>query len=211
LPVGPLKTGLENRRSQVSEMQASHTAPVPQSETTKVAMWLFLGGEVVFFVTLILTIIFTRLVNTGYDSQFRTYLNIPLIGVNTFVLVTSSYFVVRALEAIRYKGDRNGLRNNLIVVILLGLLFLGGQAFEWITLFNSGVGLGNTFGSAFFTVTGIHGTHVFVGILWAIYLLVGHRLKPFTKENNLGVENFGLYWHFVDIVWIVLFSVIYLI
>ena len=71
---------------------------------------------------------------------------------------------------------------------------------------------GSTYiGSAFFTVTGIHGTHVFVGLLWAIYLLVGHRQMPFTKENHLGIENFGLYWHFVDIVWIVLFTVIYLV
>ena len=60
-------------------------------------------------------------------------------------------------------------------------------------------------------MTGIHGTHVFVGIVWVIYLLFSHRRKPYTKSSHLGVENFGLYWHFVDIVWIVLFTVIYLI
>jgi cytochrome c oxidase subunit III len=127
------------------------------------------------------------------------------------VLVTSSYFVVRALEAISQKGDSKALRNNLIGVLVLGLVFLGGQAFEWITLFGEGVGLKSTYGSAFFTVTGIHGTHVFVGLLWALYLLFGHRRMSFTQENHLGIENFGLYWHFVDIVWIVLFTVIYLI
>jgi cytochrome c oxidase subunit 3 len=125
--------------------------------------------------------------------------------------VTSSYFVVRALEAISFKGDQKGLRNNLIIVVVLGLLFLGGQAFEWITLFGEGLGFSSTYGLPFFTVTGIHGTHVFVGVLWAVYLLVGHGRMPFTQENHLGVENFGLYWHFVDIVWIVLFTVIYLI
>lgn len=195
----------------MSDMSASSPAPVPQSLNTKVGMWLFLGGEVVFFVSLILLIVFTRLTHTGYEAQFRSHLSIPVIAANTFVLVTSSYFVVRALEAISFKGDKKGLRNNLLVVIVLGLLFLGGQAFEWSTLFGEGVDYASTYGTPFFTVTGIHGTHVFVGVLWAIYLLFSHRRKPYTKGNHLGVENFGLYWHFVDIVWIVLFTVIYLV
>jgi len=195
----------------MSEMQASGTAPIAEHENTKLGIWIFLGGEVVFFVSLILLIIFTRLTNSDYEAQFRAHLSIPIIAINTFVLVTSSYFVVRALEAISFKGDQIGLRNNLIGVVVLGLLFLGGQAFEWITLFSEGVDLKSTYGSSFFTVTGIHGTHVFVGILWALYLLFGHRRMPFTQENHLGIENFGLYWHFVDIVWIVLFTVIYLI
>jgi len=195
----------------MSEMRATSPAPVAQRENTKVGMWVFLGGEVVFFVSLILLIIFTRMINSGYEEQFRSLLSIPIIALNTFVLVTSSYFVVRALEGISLKGSRSALRNNLIVVVVLGLLFLAGQAFEWITLFGEGVNLTSTYGSPFFTVTGIHGTHVFVGLLWALYLLVGHRRMPFTKENHLGIENFGLYWHFVDIVWIVLFTVIYLI
>ena len=178
----------------MSEMQASSPAPVAQHENTKLGMWVFLGGEVVFFVSLILLIIFTRMTNSDYEAQFRGHLSIPIIALNTFVLVTSSYFVVRALDAISYKGDQNGLRNNMIVVIVLGLL-----------------GFTSTYGLPFFTVTGIHGTHVFIGVLWAIYLLVGHGRMPFTKENHLGIENFGLYWHFVDIVWIVLFTVIYLI
>ena len=195
----------------MSEMQASETAPIAQRETTKLGMWVFLGGEVVFFVSLILLIIFTRLTNSAYDAQFRSHLSIPVIALNTFVLVTSSYFVVRALEAISFKGDSKALRNNMIMVIILGLLFLGGQAFEWTTLFREGVNFSTTYGPPFFTVTGIHGTHVFVGILWALYLLLGHRRLPFTQGNHLGIENFGLYWHFVDIVWIVLFTVIYLI
>ena len=110
----------------MSEMQASETAPVAQSENTKLGMWVFLGGEVVFFISLILLIIFTRLTHTGYDAQFRSILSIPVIALNTFVLVTSSYFVVRALEGIGFKGDPKALRNNMIMVIVLGLLFLAG-------------------------------------------------------------------------------------
>jgi len=195
----------------MNEMHVSETAPVPQRENTKLGMWVFLGGEAVFFISLILLIVFARLTLSGYDTGFRSHLSIPIIALNTFVLVTSSYFVVRALEAIGMHDDRKALRNNVLMVILLGLLFLGGQAFEWISLFREGVDFGSPYGSSFFTVTGIHGTHVFVGILWAVYLLAGNRRGLFSRENHLGIENFGLYWHFVDIVWIVLFTVIYLI
>jgi len=195
----------------MSEIQVSGTAPVAERDTTKLGMWVFIGGEVVFFVSLILLIIFTRLSQTDYDGQFRSFLSIPIIALNTFILVTSSFFVVRALEAISLKDNRISMRNNMLMVVVFGFLFLGGQAFEWTTLFSEGVNLSSTYGPSFFTVTGIHGTHVFVGILWALYLLFGHRKMPFTKDNHLGIENFGLYWHFVDIVWIILFTVIYLI
>ena len=190
--------------------ESSKLMPVPQSHNTKLGMWVFLGGEVVFFTSLILIFLLTRLVNSNYDAEFRSLLSIPVIAINTFVLVASSYFVVRALEAIEL-GNPKGMRNNLIVVIILGVLFLAGQAFEWTSLFRDGLKYSSTFGMPFFTVTGIHGTHVFIGILWVFYLLAGHWRRPYTKENHLGIENLGLYWHFVDIVWIVLFTLIYLI
>jgi len=192
----------------MSETTTSIT--VSQSENTKFGMWVFLGGEVVFFVALILVLLLTRLVNSNYEAEFRSLLSIPIIAINTFILLTSSYFVVRALEAIGI-GNQKGMRNNLVGVLVLGFLFLGGQAIEWTSLFRDGVNYSTTFGMPFFTVTGIHGTHVFIGVLWAIYILFGHRRLPYTKENHLGIENFGLYWHFVDIVWIVLFTLIYLI
>jgi len=190
--------------------ERTNSLTVPQSENTKFGMWVFLGGEVVFFITLILILLLTRIVNSNYEVEFRSLLSIPIIALNTFVLLTSSYFVVRALEAIGI-GSQKGMRNNLMAVVLLGVLFLGGQAIEWASLFKDGVDYSTTFGMPFFTVTGIHGTHVFIGVLWAIYILAGHRRLPYTTENHLGIENFGLYWHFVDIVWIVLFTLIYLI
>jgi len=190
--------------------ETTNIIPVPQSENTKFGMWVFLGGEVVFFVSLILIFLLTRIVNPNYEIEFRSLLSIPVIAGNTFILLTSSYFVVRALEAIGI-GNHKGMRNNLIVVIALGFLFLAGQMVEWATLFRDGVNYSSTFGMPFFTVTGIHGTHVFIGVLWAIYALVGDRRLPYTKEKHMGIENFGLYWHFVDIVWIVLFTLIYLI
>jgi len=190
--------------------EAVQTAPVEQRDNTKLAMWVFLGGEVVFFTALILTLVLTRMLNPGYEAQFRSHLSIPIIAANTFVLVASSYFVVRALESIR-AGNSRAMQGNLIAVLVLGLLFLGGQAFEWTSLFREGVDYSTTFGTPFFTVTGTHGMHVFVGLIWLLYVLFGHKRIAFTSHNHLGIENFGLYWHFVDIVWIVLFTLIYLI
>jgi len=190
--------------------ESAEMIPVSQHENTKVGMWVFIGGEVVFFIALILLLVLTRLTTPNYQAEFRSLLSIPVIALNTFILLTSSYFVVRALEAIGM-GNQAGMRNNLIAVILLGLAFLGGQAFEWTSLFRDGVTYTSSFGMPFFTVTGIHGTHVFVGVIWATYLLIGNMRRPFTKRNHLGIENFGLYWHFVDIVWIILFTLIYLI
>lgn len=193
----------------MSEMP-SQTAFVEQHDNTKLAVWLFLGGEVVFFATLILTLVFTRLSHPGDFQKFVSHLTIPLIGVNTFVLIMSSYLVVRGLEAIR-KGNQTGLRNNIVGVIVLGALFLGGQAFEWISLFREKIDVKSLVGTPFFTVTGVHGTHVFIGIIWAVYILVLAIRGAYTDRQHQGVELFGLYWHFVDIVWIVLFTVIYLI
>jgi heme/copper-type cytochrome/quinol oxidase subunit 3 len=189
---------------------SSPTAVVEQRDNTKLAIWLFLGGEVVFFATLILTLVFTRLSHPVDFHEFVSHLTIPLIGVNTFVLIMSSYLVVRGLEAIR-AGNRKGLRNNIIGVILLGALFLCGQAYEWIGLFRENLNVKSLVGTPFFSVTGIHGTHVFVGIIWAVYILVLTIRGAYSDTNHQGVELFGLYWHFVDIVWIVLFTVIYLI
>jgi heme/copper-type cytochrome/quinol oxidase subunit 3 len=188
----------------------SETAFVAPQDNTKLAVWLFLGGEVIFFGTLILTLIFTRLTHPVDFHDFVSHLTIPLIGVNTFVLIMSSYLVVRGLEAIR-AGNLNGLRNNIIGAIILGALFLSGQAYEWSGLLRDKLGVKTTVGTPFFTVTGIHGTHVFVGIIWAVYILVLAIRGGYSENQHQGVELFGLYWHFVDIVWIVLFTVIYLI
>jgi heme/copper-type cytochrome/quinol oxidase subunit 3 len=188
----------------------TRTAFVEQHDNTKLAVWLFLGGEVVFFATLILTLIFTRLSHPNEFHDFVSHLTIPLIGVNTFVLIMSSYLVVRGLEAIR-RGNLTGLRNNIVGVIVLGALFLSGQAYEWIGLFRDRLDVKSIVGTPFFTVTGIHGTHVFVGIIWAVYVLVLAIRGAYSDRQHQGVELFGLYWHFVDIVWIVLFTVIYLI
>jgi heme/copper-type cytochrome/quinol oxidase subunit 3 len=186
------------------------TALVGQPDNPKLAMWVFLGGEVVFFTTLILSFVLVRLRNPAGYAGFKGHLSVPLIGANTFVLILSSYFVVRALEAIR-GGSQAGLRTNLIVVIVLGLLFLGGQGYEWVTLFGDGESVHTLFGTPFFTVTGLHGAHVAVGVVWGMFVLISALRGAYSARQSRGVEFFGLYWHFVDIVWIVLFTLFYLI
>ncbi len=183
---------------------------VPQKDNLKVGFWVFLGGEVVFFGSLIGAYLIARFGHPDEFEQVKRLLSIPIIAINTFILILSSFFVVMALESIR-RGNRRALRNNLLVVLVLGALFLGGQAFEWTTLFREGVAYSSAFGTPFFTVTGIHGSHVFVGLLWNVYLQLMNRKKAFSRQSYQGVEVFGLYWHFVDVVWIVLFTLFYLI
>lgn len=182
---------------------------LPERDNTKLAMWLFLGGEVVFFVTLILTYIFFRMINPVDFAKFKAELNIPLIGLNTFILISSSYMVVRSLEAAQDNRSKSA-RNNLIAVFVLGALFLAGQAFEWTMLFQAGFNFSSLFGTPFFSITGVHGAHVFVGLIWCAFAIYSTVRGDFSHGNYRGLELFGLYWHFVDIVWIVLFTLFYL-
>lgn len=192
------------------ESHSVHEAYAPQRDNTKVGFWVFLSGEVILFGILIGSFLLFRHHHAEEFAEVKAGLSIPLIALNTFILILSSFLVVRALEALR-GGSLKGLRNNLIGVLVLGALFLGGQAFEWSQLYREGIWFDSAFGSPFFTTTGIHGTHVFIGLLWVIFILLGIRKNAYSKERFQGVEVFGLYWHFVDVVWIVLFTLFYLI
>lgn len=197
-----------------SSLKHPDTTPNPgrllaQSENTKLAVWFFLGGEVILFAALILTYWMFRVQYAADYASFRKYLNLPLVGLATLILVTSSYFVVRALNAIR-QNNQTGLLLNLLAVVTLGAIFIAGQAYEWSSLFNNGILPLTTFGSPFFVITGIHGLHVLLGLVWACFVILYGLAGTFSDQKSTGVEFFGLYWHFVDIVWIVLFSVIYL-
>jgi heme/copper-type cytochrome/quinol oxidase subunit 3 len=182
---------------------------VPRRQSEKLGVWIFLGGEVVLFSSLILTILYFRIHDAAAYPAFRDHLSIPLVGLNTFILIVSSFLVVRALEAIRH-DRRTALIYNLLGVLVFGAAFVTGQAIEWSELFHAGITASSLFGTPFFTVTGIHGTHVMIGIAWDAFVIVQALNGAYSARNSHGVEVFGLYWHFVDIVWIVLFSVIYL-
>lgn len=174
----------------------------------KLGMWLFLASEVMFFGGLISAFLHYKINNPTPETSL---LDVGLVGVNTFVLLTSSLTVVLGLSSIQ-RGDRRGLIGYLIATILLGAAFLLGQGNEFATLYRHGMTLSSSvYGSSFFTLTGFHGMHVLVGIFWALSTLAKAARGGYRRESYLGVEVFGLYWHFVDIVWIILFTLIYLV
>ncbi len=184
-------------------------APSMGLSMNKMGMWIFLVSEVMFFTALIGAFVAFRA--RGMMSIPEEALNVPLSALNTFILIVSSFTVVMALDSIQQD------RMSRFILFLLATLALGGtflaiQGFEWTELFSHGVTpSGDLFGTAFFVLTGFHGMHVLVGLLWLTLALLKAFRGDFTRENNMGIEVFGLYWHFVDIVWIILFTIIYLI
>ena len=190
------------------------------TENKKLIMWLFLGSDCMFFGTLISThLIYRKLFPSGFTEMtpenrhfIRTLFNIELTSFSTFILLMSSFLMALAVSAM-HKGQLKSFRKNLLGVIFFGLIFLGCQVFEFTHFYHAGLTpQGSVFGSTFFILTGTHGTHVAIGVLW----LVGLYFYSFTgrlKGHGAGidVEIAGLYWHFVDIVWIIIFTAVYLI
>lgn len=174
----------------------------------KFGMWLFLASEILFFTGLIGMYLTYHGRPEGAD--FLQSFNIPLTAVNTFLLLTSSFTVVMSISAVQ-SGRQNLLKVFLLATAVLGTTFVSIQAIEYSRFGLEGFGLStNPTTSAFFLLTGFHGLHVIIGVLWCVGVLIRALRGGFTTANYLGVELFGLYWHFVDVVWIILFTVIYL-
>ena len=176
----------------------------------KVGFWTFLASECLFFGTLISTYMVYKgaSVQGPYPNEI---LNIPLTTISTFVLLMSSLAMVLALDAVT-QGRRRLSMLLLSVVILFGLIFLGFQAYEFSHFVHEGLTIQrNVFGSSFFVLTGFHGAHVTGGVIWLGTLLILAVRGKLPPERALAVEIAGLYWHFVDIVWIAIFTLIYLI
>jgi heme/copper-type cytochrome/quinol oxidase subunit 3 len=114
------------------------------------------------------------------------------------------------LEAIQ-SNQRRVFFNWMGLTALFGVMFVSIQAVEWTQMMREGIKAGNIFGTAFFTTTGFHGQQVLGGVVWLSIIMLRAARGTYSAENYLGIELFGLYWHFVDVVWIVLFTVIYLI
>jgi cytochrome c oxidase subunit III len=178
--------------------------------TWKVGFWTFIGSECLFFGTLISTyMVYKGASVTGpYPEEI---LNIPLTSVSTFVLLMSSLAMVLALDGVQ-RGSKKLSAFWLGMVIFFGLIFLGFQAYEFTHFVHEGLTIPtNVFGSSFFVLTGFHGAHVTVGVIWMSVLLGMALANKLPPSRALAVEIAGLYWHFVDIVWIVIFTLIYLI
>jgi heme/copper-type cytochrome/quinol oxidase subunit 3 len=177
---------------------------------TKMAMWILLGNEILFFTGLIASFLLLRYHSPDPQVDAALLGSIPLVSLNTFVLLSSSLTVVLAHDA-AVKGNRSRLVLFLAFTIVLGSAFVSLQGVEYATLYSEQLKwTSNGYGTAFFTLTGTHGLHVIVGIIWCLVILVRAAQGGFSKEHYGGVEIFGLYWHFVDVVWILLFTLVYL-
>ena len=143
--------------------------------------------------------------------EFVGLFDIPFTSVSAFILLMSSVSMVLALAAIQ-RNNRRGMMVWLMCTALLGMAFLAGQAFEFTEFVHEGLKLDtNLFGTTFFVLTGFHGAHVSVGVLILLSLFIVGWRGEITHQNSLRVELAGLYWHFVDVVWIVIFTLIYLV
>lgn len=176
----------------------------------KFAMWLFLASEVVIFTVMIATYVIFRINNAELVHEIHEQTGVLLVSLNTFLLLTSSWTMVMGLRAIQM-GDQKGLSRNILITAVLGFVFVALQYVEYSTLAAEGITIyGSEFGMRFYSVTALHGAHVVLGGLWALLVARNASRGNYTAENFAGVEVFGLYWHFVDVVWIILFTVIYL-
>jgi cytochrome c oxidase subunit III len=199
----------------------------------KLGMWIFLASEVMFFAALIGSYVILRFGATGEWAKPGIVLNIQITAFNTFLLICSSVSMVKAYAAIQ-DGYPAKLRFWLLMTILGGATFVGIQIYEYIHLVEhgfvpAGVREGShlaelvangtlpaatmgLYGSTFFTMTGFHGFHVTCGVLSMLYLYLFKALPgKYSSQDFGGIEVVGLYWHFVDLVWIILFTIVYLV
>jgi cytochrome c oxidase subunit 3 len=192
--------------------EIEHHGPPVAHQSSRVdsrtlGMFLFIASEIMLFGSFFTAYFFVRVVNGEPWPLPPFHLPIFVAGVNTAILVTSSFTMHWALQSIK-RGNRAGLQAGLVLTFLMGLTFLLTQVLEY-----SRVGFtpqDGSFGTIFFSLTGLHGAHVFVGLtLLAIATTRAFR-GHYSPEHHHGVEIPGIYWHFVDVMWIVVYTTIYI-
>ena len=184
-------------------------SPLTPESWGKLGMWIFLAGDAMSFGGLICAYAALRMGSPNWPIP-STVLGVPFTAVMTFLLICSSVTMVKGLESIKH-GDRGRLRMFLLMTVFGGACFLGMQAYEWTHLIEHGMTLTSKglFGATFFILTGFHGCHVFSGV---VYLTaIAASANSYSADNHNPVEIAGLYWHFVDLVWILIFTFVYLI
>jgi heme/copper-type cytochrome/quinol oxidase subunit 3 len=178
---------------------------------TKLAMWLFLASECLLFGGLITTYLLYKVPAPGTGEGPQQLFDIPFTSVSSFILLMSSLTMVLAVSAIEV-GDRKRFHAWIVATATLGGLFIAGQVYEFSAFVSEGMGYTtNRSSSAFYTLTGFHGVHVTLGIVMLLSVLLLSFRGHLHKKNAETVEVVGLYWHFVDVVWILIFAIVYLI
>jgi heme/copper-type cytochrome/quinol oxidase subunit 3 len=193
----------------------------------KFAMWLFIAQDAMGFVGLLSTYIVVRSAHPGLewipsigdygrvDAAGQLVPGLPVLakaltGVNTFILIVSSFTMVLALDGAQ-RGNQARMKGFLFATVALGATFLGIQVYEYGHLMHEGMHMNaHPYASTFFMCTGFHGAHVLAGVIYLSCILVGALRGKYGAHNSSPIELAGLFWHFVDLVWIILFTIIYL-
>jgi cytochrome c oxidase subunit III len=195
-----------------AEAQAHHGPPAAHQssrvDARVLGMFLFIASETMLFGSFFTAYFFVRVTAGTPWPTPPFHLPVFVAGVNTAILVTSSFTMHWALQSIK-RGNRAGLQAGLLLTFLMGLAFLLTQAREY-----SRIGFATddgAFATIFFGLTGLHGAHVFVGLTLLAFATVRAFRGHFTPEHHHGVEIPGIYWHFVDVMWIVVYTTVYII
>ena len=210
--------------TETPELQEQFETPAQQKEISTLGMWIFLVTEIMFFGGLFLAYAIYRREFASVFALASNTLDVVIGAVNTAVLLCSSYTMVLAVRAAQI-GSRKALIVFLILTIVLGGVFLGVKAYEWNQKFEEHHVPGPTFHlekttqqgpaqlffSLYFTMTGLHALHMVIGAGLLLYLILEARKGRYNADYNTPVDLIGLYWHFVDIIWIFLFPLLYLI
>ena len=192
----------------------AHHGPPPANRSSRLepavlGMFLFIASEAMLFGAFFTAYFFIRVVNPDADEWPLDPFHLPKLvaGVNTAILLTSSFTMHWALQSIK-RGNRAGLKAGLVLTLFMGLSFLITQMIEYAHVgFTPADG---AFGTVFFGLTGLHGAHVFVGLTLLLVATIRAFRGHYTPEHHHGVEIPGIYWHFVDVMWIVVYSTVYL-
>jgi heme/copper-type cytochrome/quinol oxidase subunit 3 len=175
----------------------------------KLGMWTFLGSEFLFFGAFVSA--YLLYLDTTAGGPGVEIFDIPFTSISSFVLLMSSLTMVLAHHA-HAQGDLRRMRLWILATAGQGAVFLGGQVFEFNVFVREGLTISESpFASSFYVLTGFHGMHVFVGILLLMSVYVLSLIGKIKPTQHVKTEMIGLYWHFVDIVWVVIFTVVYLI
>ena len=189
---------------------SDHAATSTGLPSLKLAMWLFLASDCLLFGALISTYVLYRGASTTGPYPSDVF-DIPFTSVSSFVLLASSLTMVLALAAIQ-RSDHRRFRLWVLATAFFGLTFISAQVYEFTEFYREGLHLStNLFGTTFYVLTGLHGAHVTVGIVWLLTMFGRSMQGRLGAENSEAVEIGGLYWHFVDVVWIFIFTAVYLI
>ncbi|MEC2056990.1 cytochrome aa3 quinol oxidase subunit III [Peribacillus psychrosaccharolyticus] len=171
--------------------------------------WIFLGAEIALFATLF-AVYFTLVNRTGDGPTGSEIFELSPVLIETFLLLTSSFTIGLAIHAMRI-GNKKAMMTFFGITLVLGLGFLGTEIFEFLTYIEEGATYQTSaFVSALMTTLGTHGAHVTLGLFWGLFIIMQVRKQGITPETANKSFIFSLYWHFLDIVWIFIFSFVYL-